>query len=571
MNLAAAQRVKVIAGEYSKNFQITVRNDYKVLQAIAITRQPSQTTFDFGQELNTAGITVSGTFYDTNSGGTTPGPITTFKTTGYNKTKRGPQTITVSANGFSDTYTVTVKVPASATIIYPLYRSDANESKTILHYLKGQPFKLLNHMLLKMTVNGLTVTLYANDLNPADFSGYSSTTVGTQVITLTLDDKIHTYNVTVLDAEPEVYFDYGYMRLPSDPTGIGAGAGKYYTRPAEPLTLSVARFLIGYDENSNATQVTYNWSVLQQAGPYTASAASGEYFTFTPSSTETYRIRASVTGRSVIDGTTITRTAETDVVCYTGTVATTKTFPENPGLRNVAPSQFAAGGTVLGWSCGAQGGYWVWRVPHQASYTIKGNAIGGWEEPGVIWLMEDNNNNNIPDEMWYELRGSMDSNPNWVTRRFAVRYYHAAGEIVNEYGQPRTGIPWVDSRGHSGTMSGVWPRMWGVSDDEDWVMYTGTNFALYVDNYPSGGNDTFPGYNGYVDVMERYYPEIEYSGNVFPISRAQKADGTPITLTNVRFIKVQTAKFSYGSIFGDISTEISNADGLGSTTNFPMP
>jgi hypothetical protein len=57
----------------------------------------------------------------------------------------------------------------------------------------------------------------------------------------------------------------------------------------------------------------------------------------------------------------------------------------------------------------------------------------------------------------------------------------------------------------------------------------------------------------------------------FFVSNAVRADGEPVTLGAVRFIKVQTAVLYYGGVFGEISTEINTADFLGSQTYFPLP
>ena len=230
-------------------------------------------------------------------------------------------------------------------------------------------------------------------------------------------------------------------------------------------------------------------------------------------------------------------------------------------MRHFAPGQFTMAGTGLGWSCGAQGGYWVWRVPHQQSYRIEGNAFGTWNEPGVVWVMEDNNGNNIPDEMWYELSGGEDiTNPSQITRRYAVKYFHASGETLNEFGQLIAAIPWVDGKGRSGSLRGGWPRLWGVADTEAWVMYTGTTLR-------DTGEIAIGEYAG----LAACYDYVDAIASTFPISRARKADGSPVVLTNVRFIKVQTAKFLYGGIFGEVSTEVGIADGLGRTTDFPFP
>ena len=51
MSVAATKVVTITAHGFIKRFQITVRNDTKVLQSIAITRQPNKTAYEFGQEL----------------------------------------------------------------------------------------------------------------------------------------------------------------------------------------------------------------------------------------------------------------------------------------------------------------------------------------------------------------------------------------------------------------------------------------------------------------------------------------------------------------------------------------
>ncbi|MDR2494645.1 MAG: bacterial Ig-like domain-containing protein [Spirochaetaceae bacterium] len=559
MTVAAAKvvTVKAAEGAFTKRFQISVRNDTKILRSIAITRPATKTAFEIGQDLSTTGMVVTGDFFDSASQTQSYEPITAYKTTGYSKLKRGTQAIKVKANGQSAApYNVTVSVPASAAVSVSFKRQGFHN-----HFLKGQAFNQVSRdIMVKAQVNGIIANFGHDDLSITDFSGYNSDATGQQALTLRLDQKTVSFNVQVLDVEPHVYFDYGYMRLPSDLNGVGPGSGKYYAQAGEKLTLSAVRFLIGYDANNQDAGVTYSWSVTQGTN-YTAPHTTGEFFDFTPNAAGTYTVQVSVTGRDYITGQNTTKIATTDVVCYSGTVQTAKTFPDAPGLRNFAPGQFTSGGNGFGWSLGAQGGYRVWRVDsHQDSYYIGGNAFGQWLEPGVVWMMEDKNNNNIPDEMWYELKGGEDdTNPSQITRRYGLMYFHATGESINQYGQPVTGLPWVDSKGRTGTMEGGWPRYWGVSDAEPWVLYTGT---LLRDTGEMVTNYNIENMFGYVDAL---------NGKNHAVSKARRADGSPANLTNVRFIKVQTAFFAYGNMFGEISTEIGFADGLGVTTDFPMP
>jgi hypothetical protein len=202
-------------------------------------------------------------------------------------------------------------------------------------------------------------------------------------------------------------------------------------------------------------------------------------------------------------------------------------------------------------------------VDHKDSYSIRGNPMVGWREPGVVWMQEDKNGNGLPDELWYELPGSDETHPtrkNLITRRYALTYFKANGAgSKNEYGQLIREVYWADAKGRTGIIPGGFPdRFWGVQGV--WVTYTTT---LLRDD----GEILAPGYNmddltGYVDT---------YDNMIFPVSRAVRADGTAANLTKVKFLKVQTSMFRYGDIFGDVSTEIHWADGLGYQTDFPLP
>ena len=160
----------------------------------------------------------------------------------------------------------------------------------------------------------------------------------------------------------------------------------------------------------------------------------------------------------------------------------------------------------------------------------------------MVWFQEDHNGNNLPDEMWYELNVGSASH---ITRRYSLKYFkYGDGNSVNEYGQTIREIYWVDTKGRSGQINGGWPWEWGVrNDDGAWATYTGTHI---FDNGNIKGIEYAPTWPYCVDT--------EYS--VFPISRAVAADGSPVDLTKVRFVKVHTAVFKYGSVYGEQSTEI---------------
>jgi hypothetical protein len=88
-------------------------------------------------------------------------------------------------------------------------------------------------------------------------------------------------------------------------------------------------------------------------------------------------------------------------------------------------------------------------------------------------------------------------------------------------------------------------------------MYTGT---VLRDGQGSGvvTGIQFPqGLSGYVDCFNDGNQSYVFSKDV-----AIRADGSPANLENIHFVKVQTAKFVYGSAVGETSTEIVSATGV---------
>lgn len=206
------------------------------------------------------------------------------------------------------------------------------------------------------------------------------------------------------------------------------------------------------------------------------------------------------------------------------------------------------------------------------------------------------NGNSYPDETWYELKGSDDHDATWknrVTRRYAVTYirapdppyYYKVGDTYyynksldteNDNWQGGSDgswlyreFYWVDSKGRVGQMSG-WPYWDAQSDTAHFqITFSGT---LLRDN----GQIACGGYNsptlGYVDTAGH---SAEWPNGYFNVARdAIRADGSAANLdpSLVRFVKVQTAYFSYGGTFGNVSTEIVSATGLPNQANgFPMP
>jgi hypothetical protein len=555
------------AGGFETSFVIQVVNTEKVLQSISASG-PDNKTQVFSREFDRTGLVVTGHFSD----GSTADLSSLAAIVGYNKFKRGPQAVSVKVNGKTASLEgISTRLAEDATIT-AFFGFGVKTT-----FIKGEtmtPEKA--NLSVTMRPGGAVfqsefkqLSLENGGLLPEDFDGlvaaYDPNRIGKQTLSMTLDGRSFDVDLYVADAEPDAWFDFGYMRHEGDPTGAGPGAGKYYAQPNETLIIAPVRYLIGYNDDHSDAGVSYSWTVSGGDSSRTYSISNGgEFLHITPKIVGTYAISVSITGRNYVSGSDVTKTAQAELVCYTGTVsAGGKTFTSP--LKNFGAGQMCEGGTGLGWSLGSAGGYEVWAVHPNSVYNIYGNAFGSWNEAGIVWVQEDRNGNGLPDEMWYELTGGDETHSLWknyITRRYALTYYKVEGKsVVNEYGQLIRGVYWVDSRGRAGMIPGGFPdKYWGVVGDR--VTYTTT---LLRDD----GRIHYPSYNlvgltGYVDTVDDCK---------FLVSDAIYADGTPApNFPGVKFLKVQTAIFRYGDIFGDVSTEISYGDDLPRQSgSFPMP
>jgi hypothetical protein len=570
MNTASSgpRRITVRAGEWETEFSLYVSASPFVLESISVKTAP--TGLYLGEPFNTTGMVVEGTY----TGSVTANiPLGAVSIEGYDSFKRADQTVTLRVNSRTVPLVVRPRVKPGASFYgneytYTSLKHQDNEIKPA--YIKGMDFDLAGSNLKAKffhSSSGFDLILTpGNGLYPEDIKGYDKNKAGKQMLTLSLDgvNAARTVPVYVLDAKPDVWFDYGFMRHGGDPAGAGAGFGKYHVVQGKPLVLAPVRYLIGYnDDHTPAPGTTYNWTV--EGGSYdTAQPRNGEFFTFVPKAAGTYTVRVTVAGRNYVDGTTITKTATTEVVSFApGTQGATKAWGTGNAssrvLRNFAPGQFVVSGTGYGWSLGAIGGYSVRTVDHKNSYPAPGNSFG-WHEPGIAWLQEDNNGNGVPDEMWYELKGPSDLVPKYrpfITRRYANTWWDVdAGEssTVNEFGQTIRSICWADCKGRSGLLRGGFPRDWGVTGD--WVTYTCT--LIGDDGDISNGThstDACTFSSVYDEEKGHYTTYADADGTSFYTNDAIDAQGNPVTLSNVRFLKIHTAVFQYGGIFGEYSTE----------------
>lgn len=234
-------------------------------------------------------------------------------------------------------------------------------------------------------------------------------------------------------------------------------------------------------------------------------------------------------------------------------------------------------------SLGAYGGYVTFGFDHtvinhpgEPDFRIWGNAFyeltepdkkGGSAEPGIVMVSYDINCNGIPDDPWYELKGSDYNNPATI-HSYSITYRRPATDQTSD-------VAWSDSEGAEGAVTAVpfhtqsyYPK-WETAPT---LSFTGSRLP---DNAAdTSGNGTyyilysFPW--GYVDNHPNEFADL----NSFDISDAVDNHGYPVELPGVDFIRVYTAINQECGWLGETSTELSKARDLHiplSDTSIPNP
>ena len=211
-------------------------------------------------------------------------------------------------------------------------------------------------------------------------------------------------------------------------------------------------------------------------------------------------------------------------------------------------------------SLGGFGGYIVVGFDHsiQASggyggydFSITGNQFSGSSEPGVVWVMPDENGNGEPDDgPWYELRGAYSDSS---VRSYSVTYYRPDRED--------TAVRWRDSEGHEGEIARVsshpqsyYPK-WMT---EESYTLSGTLLPDRSGTLENGRFTTGDYGWGYADNWGEDMLEAPKQKNFFRISDAVDAAGEAAGLDYIDFVKVQTGvNIQGGAGIGELSTEVS--------------
>lgn len=218
-------------------------------------------------------------------------------------------------------------------------------------------------------------------------------------------------------------------------------------------------------------------------------------------------------------------------------------------------------------SLGGFGGYIIVGFDHSINnsggydISILGNSFSGSSEPGIVWVMQDENGNGLPDDTWYELAGSETGKATTI-QNYEVTYYRPMGAMLP--------VQWTDNLGNYGEVDYLkqfhrqdyYYPLW-IEEDS----YTLTGTCIEPRNIDASGNGSYWvnkeydwGYADNFSPVDRLTEEDNAEGGInsnhFKISNAIDFECEPINLTFIDFVKVQCGVNAKSGWLGELSTEV---------------
>lgn len=208
-------------------------------------------------------------------------------------------------------------------------------------------------------------------------------------------------------------------------------------------------------------------------------------------------------------------------------------------------------------SLGSWGGYIVVKfdtpIINSGGYdfSISSNSFDTSNEPGIVWVMRDSNKNGLPDDEWYELKGSYFGEEGYE-RNYWVNYTRP---------EAKKNTPWEDSNGETGVVN--WMGNYHSQDfyypnwiEKDSYTLYGSRLPLQAEMDPDTRLWTNRAFEwGYADnIGEDFLSSKGY--NRFRISDAVSSTNQDVDLPEIDFVKVQTAVNGSAGWLGENSTEV---------------
>ena len=212
---------------------------------------------------------------------------------------------------------------------------------------------------------------------------------------------------------------------------------------------------------------------------------------------------------------------------------------------------------------GAWGGYVTFHfdhpvvnVPGKPDFAVFGNAFENNAEPALVYVSVDKNGNGLPDDEWYEIKGSEYDNPSTI---------HGY-ELTYTYSGEKQAVAWTDNQGNSGSISRN--KFHKQEYFPLWLTSQGTltlkgcrlpDNASQVDDGDGGLMWILPAFDyGYADNQ----PNANREGCSINIDWAVDAEGQSVKLDHIDFIRCQNAMNQICGSIGETSTEITGAEDL---------
>lgn len=237
-------------------------------------------------------------------------------------------------------------------------------------------------------------------------------------------------------------------------------------------------------------------------------------------------------------------------------------FLPAPGqFINKAPGNFESAEGILGHdsglvSLGAWGGsitlgfdHTVMNNPDQKDIIIYGNALPTFAEPGIIYVMHDENGNGKPDDTWYEIAGSEFGKEGYI-QNYSVTYTRPAGDEVD--------IPWTDNQGKSGVVKAT--NFHKQPYYPEWIKED--SYTLSGSLLPSSNIDMSNPTNVTSAPFDYGYADNNQKGDRINIADAVDTDGKKVNLKGIDFIKIQTGIQANMGWLGELSTEVKSVADL---------
>ena len=201
-----------------------------------------------------------------------------------------------------------------------------------------------------------------------------------------------------------------------------------------------------------------------------------------------------------------------------------------------------AGGMIC---LGGWGGYVTFGFDHSVenregydirilgnAFLMSGNEAYGSSEPGIVMVSRDDNKNGLPDDKWYELKGSMYDDPTTL-HNVSKTYTRESDTIRNPFHLQPYYPQWIEAES---------------------ITFTGARLAPLTEKISGQSVQRILDF-GYVDNK----PNTDIDGTSFDISWAVDADGKSISLPCIDFVRIYTAVDENNGATGELSTELTGA------------